>query len=622
MGAPGYDVTFLGDRAERAPRHVGIAEGAAFFVDADGNALAGRDLSSLSPLGFKVPEDSGISSDGHALYWFLRGPELWRGAPGVPPAKVWAHPGDIDKGREDDLAFYALFIECRKCIPDTTSDIWRIPKAGGAAVQLVHVPRGSLVFDFVSDGTSLFVASFRDSRLVVERTPVLGGPAVEIAVQGGEMVGVDDRYLYETLSGGLARVPKTGGATEIIRSNHYFTDEVAHDGHDFFFFDGDELTTAPMGGGSLRLLASFGVPEGGSSARRCSFCGHSAAEVCVRCGDSAEMYRVPRQPRETARELADDVGEGLAVAGGTTFWAWGSDVWRRSLEPAQAADCEERRGGAPSLSSRPACATVLAKQAGRVVFASSLVADSGQLYFLADDGSVRRAKQDGGEVQTVAAVKRRPEGSSQPTSEVRPTRRSLVVDGDSVAWVDTARGEVLRAPRAGGTPTVVRSGFETPVAVLGSGSSLVVLSAGPSASGQGAEREWRFTEVAGKGTPIGSVRLPGGGSPFDAAMTREALYFTCPAGIARVPRRGGAPSMLLPDVGASSLVASEHTLYFSTPGRLMALAEGSAWPTVVVSGLDGAPEDLVMEGGALYFRVPLRFKWERWAPLGVVRLSP
>jgi hypothetical protein len=329
---------------------------------------------------------------------------------------------------------------------------------------------------------------------------------------------------------------------------------------------------------------------------------------------------VPRQPREPARELAEDVGEGLAVAGGTAFWAWGSDVWRRSLDPAQGGDCEARRGGAPSLSPRPACATALAKQADRTAFASSLAADSGQLYFLLNDGSVRRAKQDGGEVQTVAAARRGSDGSSQPGPDVRPTRRSLVVDGDSVAWVDTARGEVLRAPKAGGSPSVLLSGLETPVALLRSGASLVVLSAAPSAGGKGPDREWRFTEVAGKGTLVGAVRLPGGGSPFDAAMTREALYFTCPGGIARVPRRGGAPSMLLPGVGAGSLVAGEHTLYFSTPGRVMALAEGSAWPTVVVSGLDGTPDDLVLEGDDLYFRVPLQFKWERWAPLGVVRV--
>ena len=614
LGAPGYDVVWLG---HRGPHYAGLAERAAFIVDPDGLALGGTDFSALRPLGFSVRDASWIGSDRHALYWFASGPALWRGAPGSMPERLWAGAGDLDKVRQDDGSVYALFIECRTCVPIRSEEIWRFPKAGGPPTRLFRTSQDELVVEFLTDGTSL-VVSLAGANARVLRVPVGGGPPSVVEAEAAELLDVDDHHFYLSTSEGLVREPRGGGPRTVMKKEQTSRDKLTDDGHDFFFLDGTELTAAPMGGGALRLLADFGRSSGESSPY-CYFCGHSATSVCVRCADT-EVYRVPKAPRPAALMLASDSGSALAVSDDAFFSDDDSTVSVRKRSAVEGETCTKTpdwEPGAPPI--LPSCNSAIARDESRSALASPLIADARFLYYALEDGSVHRARQTQGPVETVAPAT--PRGASA-RSKRTPTPRSLVVGADPVTWVDTARGAVLRAPKAGGAIAVVKAGLDAPVALVQQGASLVVVSATAKADDAGNDTDWRATSLDAGFTEIGRVHLASAEQPDDVAMTDEAVYVVFPAGLARIVRKDGSCSMLFPDLAPRNLAADAHSLYFSDSGRVMALADGAAWPTVLASGLDATPGTLVRFGDSLYFTAPRTFKWMHWAPLGAIPVTP
>jgi hypothetical protein len=584
LGAPGYDVVWL-DR--RGPSYVFLAEGAAFVVDGDGAAFGGASFSSLRPLGFSIPTQSSIQADGQGLYWFAPGPALWKATLGSTPERLWAGQGDLNKVRQDRDAFYVEFLRCRACPADHLAEIWRFLKAGGPPALLLRTHPDELIADFRSDGTSLVVWTSAARGSGVQRIPLTGGPAFDGGTQ------------YERR---LLRVPPGGGpGTEIQVTRDHLTD----DGQDFFFLEGSELTAGPMGGGALRLLADF-------SNASCHFCGHSRMDVCVSCGDA--VYLVPKAPRAAARVLAGSIGRKFTVTDDAYF----SDFFsrKRNLIEGQTCEPEPHFNGSPPT--RPSCWTVVAHDEVRSALASGLVADSGYLYFLLGDGSVRRMRPELGAIETLVPA---PPGRETPRSSPESSLRTLVVDASSVTWADSARGAVLRVPKTGGAPVVLRSGLTLPV-LAQQGTSLAVVSAMSSADAYGHAAEWRAASLDGGYAEIGSVDLPAPESPEDVAMTNEAVYVVFSTGLARIPRKGGSSSFVLPTLQPAALAADERTLYFSGFERVMAIEEGAALPTVLASGLRGTPDTLLRYADALYFRTPMRHKWLKWAPLTAVPLGP
>jgi hypothetical protein len=68
------------------------------------------------------------------------------------------------------------------------------------------------------------------------------------------------------------------------------------------------------------------------------------------------------------------------------------------------------------------------------------------------------------------------------------------------------------------------------------------------------------------------------------------------------------------------LAAVDDALIFTTPGAVMRLGDGDAYPSVLASGLDGASAYLVADARAAYFGRAQQHKWEHWIELGTVPL--
>jgi hypothetical protein len=398
-----------------------------------------------------------------------------------------------------------------------------------------------------------------------------------------------------------------GPGTEIQVSRDHLTD----DGQDFFFLRGSELTAGPMGGGALRLLADFGGSPRFSDPY-CHFCGHSNTDVCVSCDDA--VYLVPKVPRAAARVMAGNIGPKFEVTDDAFFWDFLSR--KRNLVEGQTCEPEPHRNRSPPT--RPSCTTVIAHDEVRSALASRLVADSGYLYFLLEDGSVHRVQPEQSPIETLVPA---PPGRETTRTWPESSLCALVVDASSVTWVDFARGAVLRVPKTGGAPVVLTSGLTLPVLVQ-QGTSLAVVSATSSADAHGNAAEWRAASLDGGYAEMGSIHLPAPERPEDVAMTNEAVYVVFPAGLARIPRKNGSSSFVLPTLRPGALAADERTLYFSEPGRVSALEEGAALPTILASGLGGEPDTLVRYADALYFRTPMQHKWLKWAPLTSVPVGP
>ena len=105
-------------------------------------------------------------------------------------------------------------------------------------------------------------------------------------------------------------------------------------------------------------------------------------------------------------------------------------------------------------------------------FQSAPVIAGDQAYFLDDGGALRRASVRGGPAVTLvdarrvarlikAPVEHRPEPSpcSIPTAGPPRLPHTLVVDGDSLFWLDVHRGALFVAPRRGGAPAVLAKGM-------------------------------------------------------------------------------------------------------------------------------------------------------------------
>jgi len=105
--------------------------------------------------------------------------------------------------------------------PDGNPDIYIIDLGGGSMKHVVRDPAQDVAPSFSRDGKWLYYASNRSGRFELWKSPIAGGPALQITKSGGfyGMESLDGREVYyaKSLSGpGLWKAPPQGGEESLV----------------------------------------------------------------------------------------------------------------------------------------------------------------------------------------------------------------------------------------------------------------------------------------------------------------------------------------------------------------------------------------------------------------------
>ena len=150
-------------------------------------------------------------------------------------------------------------------------DMWRIPREGGAVEQLAQVPVGIAMGPFVIDDAyiSTSVMPTTQQAIALIRVPKSGG-ATEIlddTVGNEGPVAADGQFVYawysDTTSSVLRAYPASGGpSAAIIDPFHANSNVLAHDKSLYFVDDLGALVSVPrIGGSPTEIGLGFNYPE-------------------------------------------------------------------------------------------------------------------------------------------------------------------------------------------------------------------------------------------------------------------------------------------------------------------------------------------------------------------------
>jgi len=217
------------------------------------------------------------------------------------------------------------------------------------------------------------------------------------------------------------------------------------------------------------------------------------------------------------------------------------------------------------------------------------VFDGDFIYLLDDDGSVLRAPLAGG--APTVLVKQSPSRASFQRAYERDDDflpRAVGVDRSFVYWLDADRGALLRVPKNGGATQTAAQGLRQPIELAVGDGFAVVETTG--------DRKWTLLRIplapAGPAQPIATAddRIPFAVVGRDLRWTIGDQVFGQTGGGAPFPLRlsaysRGARFTSLAFSGDTIVLAGEHTrVHSESPGRdaVRVLAEGHEGPSMLI----------------------------------------
>jgi hypothetical protein len=234
------------------------------------------------------------------------------------------------------------------------------------------------------------------------------------------------------------------------------------------------------------------------------------------------------------RILASDqpAPAGLAVDATHVYWTNSAEG---SARPGAGAVMKVAKSGG--------AATTLA---GSLLEPRGIAADDTHVFFATwADGAIRRVEKQGGSVQVIAADQKNP--------------RTVALDGTHVYWGNFGAGDttIRKAPRAGGASVLLADAAGSPVELVVDGERVYWLSYGTravySVSKSGGAPVMLAPGAPGAGAAAGSHGL---------AHDADHVYWLDSFRISRVPRSGGAVTVVFEGGGLAGLASGTSTLYF------------------------------------------------------------
>ncbi len=212
----------------------------------------------------------GLSVDDSGVYWVTHyDDDLYRadleGGPMEVMATVAGIGGAFSMVRTDEHHVY---------FQGSCPDVYRFSKSDATLELVASNPQGC-VGGFAIDDDAIFYVHLEGDAGAIRRVPKDGGaPTVlseaQVALAGGYSgaapgITVDDAYVYwmsGSLDGFIARVPKTGGDTDIVATGVTQGQDVIVDSAQLYWSEHNQVHKADADGGSPVTVAAWsGVDE-------------------------------------------------------------------------------------------------------------------------------------------------------------------------------------------------------------------------------------------------------------------------------------------------------------------------------------------------------------------------
>lgn len=578
-GAPGFEIVAGWEKPYS--KYFDYAAGMLSWTDGH-DVFVGCDFAHGVGLGLANPPERWTSDEG-GIYWTTHEHELWTAGRQRGARVIWRF-----KGAAYDLALgrtAAYLIIAPAGYPSAESllkgevevqEIWRVDKETGQASRLWSTKGrlGSLIVD----GDVVFTANSGDE---IRRIDGPTGRQAVLSAGFGEVIGVDDRYVYGADGYAAFRAPKTGGRGQVLVRHEEYVDEFGTrfgsasavvEGGQIFWIEGSGLRAASVQGGEEALLAAMSgtdyrvVPAGDS--------------VYVRDLQREMIYRVPRRSGPAPVEIPTGEGavETFTSNGSTLFWV---------------AELEIRK-----VDRNGTTAVVVAADAKPE---SALVADDTSVYFTRREGTLWRVPVSGGTPAKIADLRSR----TGPPVVTTAMNRTVALRGDDVYFVSFARGAVARIKKSGGAPRILAEGIPGPGALVLDGEFIYLLSADYKDPMACKAKLLRLPASGGKATELVSDLSCGS----DVTTTGNDVWFGSFDGeLFRVPKQGGKPTPV-PIHGASigaftdlaAFTASGNSVFVAAADRIMRFDPGRPAPRVVASGLLYPASSMWITGRTMYF---------------------
>jgi len=498
-----------------------------------------------------------------------------------------------------------------------TWTIWKIPVAGGTSTALIST--GKRIRGLASDGFSVYWAEelFPDPggpQSSVRKIPVVGGAPVDLAtglnalrgglvLDSGELFFADVNF-YDTYR--LFKVQTVGGPVTNLATvtSADLPTGIAVDAANVYWSIKGLIDLAPRGGGGVvTLVSGLDSPAGiavapgqvfWSESLCCATQGNGIVKTTPTAGgsvttiadgfngpgpltvDSTRVYWVEGASgvlaegdgRLRAAPLAGGAIRTIADAGPGVLPAFDADASYVYFDD---------RGGIKKvpLGGGP----VEQLTAGGSVFdgIQRIVTDGAYVYWITGPGSgVARVPVNGGPAQTLGG------GFGPPGA--------LAVDATSVYWVDH-NDTIFKVPKGGGATVTLASGLPYFSELVGDGTSLFFVE-----QDSGAIRR-----MSVNGGAISTLGFAEAMSQLQLTLDQQYLYWIGQASVGRVPKLGGAPTIiaggLQSAMGVPNGVAADGQggVYWTDVGHgtiSASAAAPSASADLSISMTDGQPTAL------------------------------
>jgi hypothetical protein len=220
VGDPGCPTSSALATGQLSPAFIAVDETWVYWTDFGGTGTMGAGsvmkvaITGGTPIPIATKQDKprGIAVDADRVYWVTADGGVLTAQKGaskttfVAPAQTPARVAVDDK--------YAYFTD------QGNGGVFRAPKAGGGKLESLAMDQ-QVPFTIVADASGAYWTNTGDGSLMHWSSS--GGPTVLVPAGAKDTRGVaiDETYVYWTApsgvdSGSLSRVPKTGGAVEVI----------------------------------------------------------------------------------------------------------------------------------------------------------------------------------------------------------------------------------------------------------------------------------------------------------------------------------------------------------------------------------------------------------------------